>query len=295
MATRIGVMYLGRIVEMAPAAELFAAPAPSLHAPADRRAARPRHERAAAPGRSQGEIPNPIAPPPGCAFHPRCPHAFEPCPVDVPALVGAWASMRRPAMPWRRAGFRTASGGYGCLAAGLMTYLGSGERQGWRREHEAGDSRRVFRPSHQYSAGCHQACRDAGIQLGVDLGGLRLGRRDTGRVDPGEHQEDQGRHRHHADAGANAGDGRHDRHDPRPAFRQPLHRRRRRLRPAGRGRLAWRRLRQARDAAQGIRRDHAPGVRARAGAELRGQGVPDPLSRARQHRARQAAQEHPAL
>ena len=35
----------------------------------------------------EGEIPNPIAPPPGCAFHPRCPWAFEPCRVDVPALI----------------------------------------------------------------------------------------------------------------------------------------------------------------------------------------------------------------
>ena len=35
----------------------------------------------------EGEIPNPIAPPPGCAFHPRCPWAFEPCRVDVPEIV----------------------------------------------------------------------------------------------------------------------------------------------------------------------------------------------------------------
>jgi peptide/nickel transport system ATP-binding protein len=34
----------------------------------------------------EGEIPNPIHPPPGCAFHPRCPHAYAPCPLDVPAL-----------------------------------------------------------------------------------------------------------------------------------------------------------------------------------------------------------------
>jgi peptide/nickel transport system ATP-binding protein len=86
MATRIGVMYLGRIVEMAPTEELFE---------------RPRHPYTrllldALPdlgmtGRLrrpiEGEIPNPIAPPPGCAFHPRCPHAYEPCPLDVPALV----------------------------------------------------------------------------------------------------------------------------------------------------------------------------------------------------------------
>jgi peptide/nickel transport system ATP-binding protein len=85
MATRIGVMYLGRIVELAPAAELFE---------------RPRHPYTrmlldalpdlAMTGRArrpiEGEIPNPIAPPPGCAFHPRCPHAYAPCPLDVPAL-----------------------------------------------------------------------------------------------------------------------------------------------------------------------------------------------------------------
>jgi peptide/nickel transport system ATP-binding protein len=35
----------------------------------------------------EGEIPNPITPPPGCAFHPRCPWAFEPCKVDAPALI----------------------------------------------------------------------------------------------------------------------------------------------------------------------------------------------------------------
>ena len=57
MATRIGVMYLGRIVEMAPAAELFERPAPSLHAHADRRAARPRHERARRAGRSRARSP----------------------------------------------------------------------------------------------------------------------------------------------------------------------------------------------------------------------------------------------
>jgi peptide/nickel transport system ATP-binding protein len=86
MATRIGVMYLGRIVEMAPTEELFA---------------RPRHPYTrmlldalpdlAMTGRArrpiEGEIPNPIAPPPGCAFHPRCPHAYEPCRLDVPALL----------------------------------------------------------------------------------------------------------------------------------------------------------------------------------------------------------------
>jgi peptide/nickel transport system ATP-binding protein len=86
MATRIGVMYLGRMVEMARAAELFEAPRhpytrmlldalPDLGMTGKLR--RP----------IEGEIPNPLAPPPGCAFHPRCPHAYAPCRTDMPALV----------------------------------------------------------------------------------------------------------------------------------------------------------------------------------------------------------------
>ena len=86
MATRIGVMYLGRIVELAPAAELFASPRhPYTRLLMD---ALPDLGMTGRPRRPiEGEIPNPIAPPPGCAFHPRCPWAFEPCRVDVPELV----------------------------------------------------------------------------------------------------------------------------------------------------------------------------------------------------------------
>src|SRR5215831_11624879 len=86
MATRIGVMYLGRIVEMAPSAELFAAPRhPYTRLLLD---ALPDLGMTGRPRRPiEGEIPNPIAPPPGCAFHPRCPWAFVPCRVDVPALM----------------------------------------------------------------------------------------------------------------------------------------------------------------------------------------------------------------
>jgi peptide/nickel transport system ATP-binding protein len=34
----------------------------------------------------KGEIPSPLDPPPGCHFHPRCPHAFARCSVEVPRL-----------------------------------------------------------------------------------------------------------------------------------------------------------------------------------------------------------------
>ena len=86
MAARIGVMYLGRIVEIAPTEELFRAPQHPytrmlLDAVPDlAMTGRPRKM-------VEGEIPNPIEPPAGCAFHPRCPLAFEPCSVEVPELL----------------------------------------------------------------------------------------------------------------------------------------------------------------------------------------------------------------
>jgi peptide/nickel transport system ATP-binding protein len=83
MASRIGVMYLGRLVEVAPAAELFGAPKHPytrmlLDAVPDfGMTGRPRTP-------VQGEIPNPIAPPSGCPFHPRCPLAIDRCKVERP-------------------------------------------------------------------------------------------------------------------------------------------------------------------------------------------------------------------
>jgi peptide/nickel transport system ATP-binding protein len=86
MASRIGVMYLGRVVEIATARELFAAPrmpytrmllgaVPDLTL-----SGRPRIP-------VKGEIPNPINPPWGCSFHPRCPYVFERCRSETPMLI----------------------------------------------------------------------------------------------------------------------------------------------------------------------------------------------------------------
>ncbi|WJR80580.1 oligopeptide/dipeptide ABC transporter ATP-binding protein [Bradyrhizobium sp. NP1] len=90
MANRIGVMYLGRIVEIAEGRALFAGPRMPytkmlLGAVPD----------LAMSGRQRipvkGEIPNPINPPPGCAFNPRCPLAFDLCRREAPQLIGGVA------------------------------------------------------------------------------------------------------------------------------------------------------------------------------------------------------------
>jgi peptide/nickel transport system ATP-binding protein len=86
ISDRVFVMYLGRIVESAPADALFSAPnhpyTQALLAQAGR--VRP-GKRAFVPVR--GEIPSPLAPPSGCHFHPRCPHAMPRCRSEAPALA----------------------------------------------------------------------------------------------------------------------------------------------------------------------------------------------------------------
>ncbi|MCC5987246.1 MAG: ATP-binding cassette domain-containing protein [Pararhodobacter sp.] len=86
MSNRIGVLYLGRLVEQADGKKLFTEPqhpysrmlldaVPDLELSGRRRR------------QVEGEIPNPINPPPGCAFHPRCPLAFDRCRVELPQPV----------------------------------------------------------------------------------------------------------------------------------------------------------------------------------------------------------------
>jgi peptide/nickel transport system ATP-binding protein len=85
VSDQVGVMYLGRLVELADKADLFGRPRhpytrmlldaiPDIHMTG----------RARTP--VQGEVPNPLSPPSGCAFHPRCPHANARCSSERPAL-----------------------------------------------------------------------------------------------------------------------------------------------------------------------------------------------------------------
>ncbi|GJE10008.1 MULTISPECIES: ABC transporter ATP-binding protein [Methylobacterium] len=86
MATRVGVMYLGRLVEVASAKDLFAAPRhPYTRMLLDAVPDLAHVGRARVP--VSGEIPNPIDPPPGCTFNPRCPLANDRCRAEVPLLL----------------------------------------------------------------------------------------------------------------------------------------------------------------------------------------------------------------
>ncbi len=86
IADRVGVMYLGRIVEIGDKKEVFGAPQhpytrmlldaiPDLHMTGKARTP------------VAGEVPNPLNPPPGCAFNPRCPRKFDPCDKTRPELA----------------------------------------------------------------------------------------------------------------------------------------------------------------------------------------------------------------
>jgi len=86
VSDQVGVMYLGRLVELADKADLFSNPRhpytrmlldaiPDIHMSG----------RARTP--VQGEVPNPLNPPSGCAFHPRCPHANARCSSERPKLL----------------------------------------------------------------------------------------------------------------------------------------------------------------------------------------------------------------
>jgi len=82
---RVVIMYLGRVVESAPTEELFKGPnhpyAQALLAEVPRISAVKRTFHPI-----KGEIPSPLDPPPGCHFHPRCPHATDRCRAEVPRL-----------------------------------------------------------------------------------------------------------------------------------------------------------------------------------------------------------------
>lgn len=92
ISDRVAVMYLGRVVEQGPAAQVFSEPAhPYTAALLDAvPVADPTVSRR--PPALSGEVPSPIDPPPGCPFHPRCPRAVDRCRREPPALTAVQES-----------------------------------------------------------------------------------------------------------------------------------------------------------------------------------------------------------
>ena len=92
ISDRVGVMYLGRLVEIASADALFARPRhPYTRLLLD---TIPRLDGLSTEREPvAGEVPNPIDPPPGCAFHPRCPLANDRCRAERPELIEAEGSL----------------------------------------------------------------------------------------------------------------------------------------------------------------------------------------------------------
>ncbi len=100
ISTRVGVMYLGKLVELAPAAEIYRKPlhpytqallaSSPIPDPVAGRDHRSRAEHLA------GDVPTPLDPPPGCRFHTRCPHAFDECRKKEPTFAelepGHWVA-----------------------------------------------------------------------------------------------------------------------------------------------------------------------------------------------------------
>jgi peptide/nickel transport system ATP-binding protein len=85
ISDRIAVMYLGRMVELGGSEEIFAEPNHPYTAAL--LAEVPTFEtKKKTYSAIKGEIPSPLNPPPGCHFHPRCPHAFARCKVERPAF-----------------------------------------------------------------------------------------------------------------------------------------------------------------------------------------------------------------
>ncbi|HEV7268996.1 MAG TPA: oligopeptide/dipeptide ABC transporter ATP-binding protein [Falsiroseomonas sp.] len=87
LATRVAVMYLGRVVEEGATAEVMVHPQHPYSRGLLASVLTP-DPRLGLPETGLGSVfPDPLAPPPGCAFHPRCPLAFDRCKVEAPQLL----------------------------------------------------------------------------------------------------------------------------------------------------------------------------------------------------------------
>jgi oligopeptide/dipeptide ABC transporter ATP-binding protein len=86
MSDRVCVMYLGGMVEIAPSASLYTSPSHPYTQTLLAAAPVPDPSRKTPPVQVRGDVPSLLSPPPGCSFHPRCPHSMDVCNQRTPSL-----------------------------------------------------------------------------------------------------------------------------------------------------------------------------------------------------------------
>ena len=86
LADRVVVMYVGRVVEVGTPKELFSSPKHPYTAALISALPKPDPKQKRQRTVLEGEVANPAAPPAGCYFHPRCPHAIELCKTEAPGM-----------------------------------------------------------------------------------------------------------------------------------------------------------------------------------------------------------------
>jgi len=106
ISTRVAVMYLGRIVEMAPRQQIFTSPKHPYTKALLSAVPVPEPGAARTPMILKGDVPSPINPPSGCRFHTRCPFVFDRCRTEEPELRstgdGQWVACHLEVLPEQR-------------------------------------------------------------------------------------------------------------------------------------------------------------------------------------------------
>jgi oligopeptide/dipeptide ABC transporter ATP-binding protein len=83
-SSSVAVIYLGRVAEIGPTGPVFANPRHPYTQALLAAVPLPDPDHVLSDAAATGEIASALNPPTGCSFHPRCPHAFTPCPAEVP-------------------------------------------------------------------------------------------------------------------------------------------------------------------------------------------------------------------